>query len=182
MALTVEDGTGLSTANAYIDVAFADGYHQERCQDEWAGNVTAKEAAIIKATEYLDRNYRFQGSLVKDRESDPEQALAWPRTGVVDDDGREIADDAVPTLVQRATAELALLALTLGTLEATQETARLLRQTERTGDMSTAMTFDGGMSIVDINGDGQFAPLGFPLVDALISPLVADIQPTLVRA
>ena len=36
-------------------------------------------------------------------------ALAWPRTGVIDPEGREIATDATPLVIANATAELALM-------------------------------------------------------------------------
>ncbi len=177
MALTVEDGTGLSTANAYVAVTFVDGYHTERCNDGWLGAVSEKEAAIIKATEYIDRAFCFQGGVILDT-----QALAWPRNQVVDDEFRLVPDDSVPVLVQRATAEMALAALTLTDLEPRVETARLLRRTERVGDVSTAMTFDGGVVVIDANSDGQLAPEGFPLVRAILGPLLADTNSSLVRS
>lgn len=105
MALTVEDGTGLSGAESYISVTDADAYHAKRLNVEWANldNAT-KEALLIKATEYLDAKYgdRWQGS-----RKEATQALSWPREKVVVD-GADIDSDSVPVAIERACAELAL--------------------------------------------------------------------------
>ena len=182
MALIVEDGTGLATANAYISETFANTYHSERCNEGWAGATTQKEAAIRKATEYLDREFCFRGSLVKDHVDDPPQALAWPRVGVDDNEGRVIDDESVPLAVERACAELALSALVLGKLDGSFVTGRLLRSTERVGDVSNAATYDGGVSIGDLNSDALANPLSFPIAIAILRPLLSGMSQTIVRA
>lgn len=182
MALIVEDGTGLATANAYIDRTFADTYHRERANTAWTGSASDKEAAILKATEYIDRAYSFRGSLVKDHASDPPQALAWPRLAAEDPEGRIVGETSVPVQVQRACAEAALAALVLGSLDGSYVTGRLIRSTERVGDMSTAATYDGGLSVGDIDADGSANPLDFPIVTAILRPVLADINPSLIRA
>ena len=56
--LIVEDGTGLANANAYVSVEFADEYFSARGNQTWVGLGSAdKEAAIIKATDYLEAVY-----------------------------------------------------------------------------------------------------------------------------
>ena len=53
-----EDGTGLANANAYVSVEFADEYFSARGNQAWAGLGSAdKEAAILKATDYLEAVY-----------------------------------------------------------------------------------------------------------------------------
>ena len=74
MAFTVEDGSVVTDANAYISVSYADTFHSDRGNTDWTGTDTIKEAAIIKATDYIDQNYDFIGTLV-----DVEQSLKWPR-------------------------------------------------------------------------------------------------------
>lgn len=106
MSLILEDGIGRADANSYADLAFADGYHAPRGRAGWAAAAAEeREAALIKATDYLDAVYDFRG----DRERS-EQALAWPRFCAEDDAGRRMA--GVPDAVRRACAELALRALT----------------------------------------------------------------------
>lgn len=75
--MIVEDGTGLAGANAYVSVEFADEYFSTRKNEAWAGlDSAAKEAAIIKATDYLEAVYwgKWQGEKLK-----ADQALAFPR-------------------------------------------------------------------------------------------------------
>lgn len=108
MAFTVEDGTGLPTANAYISEADADTYHADRGNAAWAAAASAdKETAIVRATDFLDQEFTWQGV----RRTDT-QRLEWPREDVFDAEDAEVAFDAVPRQIEEATAEVALIALT----------------------------------------------------------------------
>jgi len=77
--MIVEDGTGLTGAQSYISIEFADIYHTLRANSVWV-NLTdeaLKVAALVKATDYVDRRWRDQFI------GDPlttTQALAFPRT------------------------------------------------------------------------------------------------------
>lgn len=104
MALVVEDGTGLSTAESYISVADADTYHVARGHTTWTGTDAVKEAALRVATTYIDGTYRtrFPGTKLT-----KEQALQWPRSGATDAEGWEIEETEIPTALKNATAEAA---------------------------------------------------------------------------
>src|SRR5687768_9190680 len=106
MALIVEDGTGLSTAESYISVANADSYHSVRGNTTWTGVDSLKEAALRRATTYIDGRYgaRFTGT----RRLARDQALMWPRSDATDVEGWTIENDEVPVEIERATAEAAL--------------------------------------------------------------------------
>lgn len=106
MAITVEDGTGKSTAESYISVADATTYFTARAVTTWAALATdaIREAALRKATEYMVNTYRTRWQGTRKTE---DQALCWPRYAVTVE-GYLIADDAVPEAVKRACAELAL--------------------------------------------------------------------------
>lgn len=107
MALVVEDGTGLATANSYIDISFADSYHSDRANASWgAALVGAKTAALIAAAAFLDARYerRFNGYRLK-----ATQALAWPRGEAYDRDDNPVS--GVPGAIKAAAAEAALRAL-----------------------------------------------------------------------
>lgn len=107
MALIVEDGTGITGANAYIAQATADAYHLARGNADWAAATgDQKDAAIIKATMYLDAEY-IPATGTRCLQA---QGLAWPRYSAVDADGFSL-DGIVPEAVKQATAELALRAL-----------------------------------------------------------------------
>lgn len=99
MGFIVEDGTGVTGATSYATVDFADDYFADRNITAWAGNGTAKEAALILATDYLDNRFTFIGDKVEF-----DQALEWPRTGTP-------YDAAVPIDLQKACVEYALRAL-----------------------------------------------------------------------
>lgn len=117
MAFLVEDGTGLAAANSYVSVADADTYHGDRGNDGWTGTDAVKQAALIKATQFIDGTYAF---IANNAQRDPltgfggplvsnDQALSWPRVNVIDKQNRPIT--GVPQKVKDATCELALLAL-----------------------------------------------------------------------
>ena len=104
MALVVEDGTGITNANAYVSVAEADSYFQARNNPSWSTRTTAdKEKAILYATSFLDGVFYWLGHIKKF-----EQSLGWPRILVYDKDHRPIGSDSVPQRVKDAACELAL--------------------------------------------------------------------------
>jgi hypothetical protein len=108
MALTVEDGTGLTTADAFVSLADFKAYCDARGRDYSSLSDTALEQAIVRATQYLSDAYVWQGWRVKERgHQDGTQALAWPRSGVVDRLGYSIAINSVPVEIVRATNEVA---------------------------------------------------------------------------
>lgn len=111
MAFVAEDGTGRADANSYAAVAFVDGYHSDRGNAAWAAaSNNAKQSALILATDFIDRGYRFRGFKLLPAT----QALQWPRVNVITRDGLTVLpSNSVPALVLKAVAELALAALSL---------------------------------------------------------------------
>lgn len=109
MALVPEDGTGLANANALASLTYCNTYHSDRGTSTWTGDDADKEAAIVRATAYLSEKYDWMGYRLKGRQdSEGAQALAWPRQGVIDQEGIYVNTDEIPIEVQKATAELAL--------------------------------------------------------------------------
>lgn len=100
MAFTTEDGTIVAGANSYVTVAYADTYHDDRGNTSWTGTDAVKQAALIKATDYVDQNYDFNGYIY-----DEDQALNWPRSIFNAD------TDEIPDKLQQAVCMLALEAL-----------------------------------------------------------------------
>lgn len=111
MAFTVETGESIEGANAYIAVAYADDYHADRGHSSWTAlDSTVKQAAIIKASEYIDKRF---GRMFRGYRSDRYQGLEWPRSSAFDDDGYALSDlDSLPSALLKATAEYALRAAT----------------------------------------------------------------------
>lgn len=135
--MALDATVGGPNANSYLTVAEADAYFATRLFSSlWTAAVTAtKEAALIQATRMLDAKVtqpwtaaqlpdgftiRRVSTLGADQQSfvvwngspaTAEQALLWPRSGMVDKLGNELPDDVIPQGVKDAVCELALLAL-----------------------------------------------------------------------
>ena len=62
MAFTVENGTGIRSANAYITVTEFKSYHSDR-GNTLSGGSTDQQRALIQATDYIDKRFghRFKG-------------------------------------------------------------------------------------------------------------------------
>jgi hypothetical protein len=111
MALVTEDGTGRADAESYITLAAASTYHTNRGNAAWAALASdaVREQALRKATDYMVQVYRLRWA---GRRRNATQALDWPRYDVpIRDTGGWLeyyANDAVPTAVANACAELAL--------------------------------------------------------------------------
>lgn len=125
----LEDGTGLSASNSYASVAEWKAYWTDRAFDFSAYTDPNIQAALIKATDYIDTNFRnrFIGYILVET-----QALAWPRAlayiGCVVQTG-------VPINLKRATYEYAKRALTTILLPDpadTDATGQLIAATEKT--------------------------------------------------
>lgn len=89
----VEDGTGLSEATSYVEVAFSDTY----LGATWAADSEAKEAALMAATEYFDLRW---GRKLKGRPILSSQALELPRVGLRDNYGNPV--EGIPNDVKKA--------------------------------------------------------------------------------
>lgn len=103
--------TSGASADSYVTVTFAESYAIKhfRGTDKttWdAAEFSDKEASLREATQWIDSMFgnRFVGEI-----QSSSQALAWPRIGAEDRDGRYIND--TPDAVKNATVALALSAL-----------------------------------------------------------------------
>jgi hypothetical protein len=143
--LVVEDGTGLPTANTYVSLVTASEYNMARTPNRtvWDANLLELDVALIDARIRLDSMFDWRGQI-----KTFEQALAWPRTGVVDDDGRQIPDDAVPTAIAEAQAQLAYRLLSSRSTAATGGAAGPeVASSERLGDW--AITYRAEVAVAD---------------------------------
>lgn len=146
MALIVEDGTGLTTAESYASVADATTYHASFGNTDWAASTTGEqEIALRKATAYLDQVY--SDSWIGNRKT-AEQALDWPRVYAYDTDGYLIDDDVVPIQVKKATYEAALRVIQglLLTPDITSSESDITFEKVQVGPISIAQSFQGGKS------------------------------------
>ncbi len=107
MTLILEDGTGITNANAYTDADAFKLYHKDRGNSFSAGS-SEIEKSIIVATDYIDRQFggRFKG--VKEFASENE--LEFPRLKLFNRAGVLVTE--IPPKLAWATAEYALRNLT----------------------------------------------------------------------
>ena len=109
MALTVEDGTGLSGADAYISVADVTAYLASyNPSTTWTALSSGDQEIIVRRkTQEIDGLFAGQWPGVIKSTT---QALAWPRSHAYDAYGRQIGLAEVPTLIEWAVAEACKLA------------------------------------------------------------------------
>lgn len=158
MAFALQNEVGTAAgANAYIDVATFKAYHDDRGNAYGTVSDASIEAAIIKATTYLDTRFRFVGYRAAGR---PTQTTEWPRAAAFDHDKRQVT--GIPPEVQHATAEYALRALTAAinpdpSRDATG--ARLATKSETVGPISSTISYTGG---------GVFQLPKYPVADMIL--------------
>lgn len=150
MALIVENGTGLATAESYCSVADADARASAFGNTAWTGTDAAKEAALRRATAFMEQRYRGNWKGTKLFRA---QALSWPRYGAVVD-GWNVDSNIVPAEIRNACADLAVKALTVE-LNADQ-TRAIIR--EKVGPLETEYS--------------EYSPQGtrFVSIDQALSP------------
>lgn len=165
MALTVEDGTGLAAADAYVSEADADTYvtaYEPEGFASWnAALSAAKEVAIRKATQYLDSRY---SALWKGQKVVPyTQALDWPRYRVYAD-GALLDYTALPVLLVNATVELAVRFVVSGDLEPDVDSSAtgIKRERDKLGPLESEIEYAGTKATRDRQ----------PKVERMLAPLL----------
>lgn len=160
MAFTVEDGTGLADANSFASVAFADAYFSERGITTWTGSDTAKEQALVRATDYVANRFTWRLAPYSD-----EQALPFPTVDPCSSNPAEM-----PAKLLKATSEYALRGLD-GTplapdLVFDDSGNKIVEKTEKVGPLEEHTKFqDGGATKL-------FRP--YPAADMLLRGLVVS--------
>ena len=102
MPLIIEDGTRVSDANSYIDIAAADQYWAARGNTDWdALGDPEKEAHLVAGFDYVNNTmiHVYSGTLL----AAPVNTASWPRKDAVYwRGGPAIEIDAIPLEVQQA--------------------------------------------------------------------------------
>ena len=151
MALIVEDGSQVASADSYISLADADTYFTNIDNSTWLDQGdTEKEAALRTAAQYLDGVYSYIGEMVSN-----DQALLWPRTPSSDNAGRILSITTIPQKLKDAQCELAVEHLS----------GSLLASTDR----ETQSESVGSLSVSYFRGQ---TGKKFPLVNILMKDLI----------
>jgi hypothetical protein len=126
MALLVPD-------ESYSTVAEADAYFLALNNTAWTGTDPEKEAWLRQGKTYLETTYKqkWQGFI-----TDIDQPSDWPRTGVIDGNGRIVDADTIPDDIKAANNELALDAIS-GSLTSTIGAQGTGIKREKVGSLET---------------------------------------------
>ena len=157
----------------YGSVAAADAYHLARANAAWVGDEAAKQAALIRASAYIDGKYQSQNSCGRweslfsgTKTGGRAQALQWPRTGASDTEGHAIPADEVPIEIEQAAYEAALREIALpGSLSPDYVAARSIKR-EKVGPLETEFAVSDASS-----GAGSVRPV-ITIVDELLATLL----------
>lgn len=154
---------GDQTANSYITVAEYEAFWTERNVNLSHSNA-AKEAELVKAADYINREYAFVGE-----RQFRYQAMAWPRlTGVILVKDWPIDPDTVPQDIKDAQAELAYIINQGTNVFATVEGGAKVREKNKAGPVETEVEYtnfretpryvaiEGLLSPYTIYGGAQF--------------------------
>ncbi len=157
MTLAVQDDTGLvANANGYLSVAEFKTYHNDR-GNAYTLDDSAITTAIVRATDFLDRRYRYRGRPLNGRD----QLTEWPRVSCWDRYRNSV--NGIPREVKEATAEYALRALTLALSPDPDYSAvggTVVSKREKVGPIEEATTFTQG---------GTFTMPRYPMADRLLT-------------
>lgn len=93
MALIVETGACVPGADTWVSLTDAN-THFANYGGAWTGTDALKEAALRRAALWMSTALRWNG-----QKACTGNVLAWPRSGMIDCDGNEIDDDAIPAQV-----------------------------------------------------------------------------------
>jgi hypothetical protein len=157
MTIVVESGSGDAGSESYISVAELDTYVSGRNYSYTdTPSTAAKEGGLRLATEYIDTNYRFNGTRLLST-----QALEFPRDGLTDWSSMEIT--GVPARVKNATAELAFRVANGEVLFSDLQRAGMVKS-ESVGPISVTYM------------DGAPAGTSFIAVDRALSQYVRDTK------
>ena len=127
---------GDQTANSYITVAEYEAFWTER-NVNLSHSTAAKEAELVKAADYINREYAFVGE-----RQFRYQGMAWPRlTGVILVKDWPIDPDTVPQDIKDAQAELAYIINQGTNVFATVEGGAKVREKNKAGPVETEVEY-----------------------------------------
>jgi hypothetical protein len=105
MTLSVEDGTGIADADAYVSIEEVDVYADSFGKVNWADlPLNQKEIHVRRATQFIDNKFPFGG-----RSKTAEQALSFPKEFI---SIRGHTVEGIPRQLRDAVCELATISVT----------------------------------------------------------------------
>lgn len=204
---TVETGSGIASANAYISVEQFQDHHLSRGRDVSGIADGDIEVAVVRATDYIDQRFI---RLYRGFKQNSDQSLGWPRISAYDDS--DFALLMVPPQIVKATAEYALRAHILKELApdaprsapsqdfsdpdavvtgASQASGVIKSTSDAVGPLKTSVTYASSAEIQSLLRDrdahagglvsGMYIPQ-YPTADMWLNEVIDTGNRTLVRA
>lgn len=157
----------------YGSVQAADAYHAARGNTAWTGDDMAKQAALIRASAYIDGRYRkqfpsgrweslFPGAKTEGRG----QIREWPRTDAVDYTGAALPADKEPIEVEYAAYEAALRELAAPGSLSPDFVASSLIKSEKVGPLETTY------AVPEANTGAAASRPVITIIDEIIAPVL----------
>lgn len=163
MPFLVEDGSGITSSNSYVELTFADDYFDLRGVESWAGKAEVKEEHLIMASDYADQRW---GPRILGAPLVATQGLAIPRSAAYDKYGCPL-EGVVPNW-KKAVCEYALASL-LGKLypEASTVNAKEIKKKKTVvGPITTEVEYTDQAS--------EVSTLNFPKADKLAKIMIGN--------
>jgi len=133
----------------------------------------AKQSNLNAATLYLNSRVTWKGNITSGAQLD-----SWPRKYVVDNEGREIDSIVVPSAIEFASYELALIHSTTSLFETQQSSGReLIRDRVKAGEVEAEQEWAEGTATITLHGQTIWEN-----VNALIFPYTEQDKGLLCRA
>lgn len=144
MPLIVEDGSGLANAESYVSVSDCAAYATARGLTFTASPEATAEAALRRATTWLDGRYR--GSFPGSRTNRREQALEWPRINAYDQScpRQFIKIDEIPVEIVHACCEAAIRELAAPGSLSPDVTPGKIKKSAKVGDIAVEYVVGAG--------------------------------------
>lgn len=158
MAFTVEDGSIVAGANAYITAAELVDYWADR-GITISAPTAEQEAAIVVSTQYVGLNNNWSGFAVS-----ADQSLDWPRRGTYTDKGFLIPADEIPQQLKFAVAEYAYRQLTADLQPDIGDEGAVKRQRDKVDVLETETEYQD-------NTGGYFGVKRYPMADRYLTSL-----------
>lgn len=159
MTIIVENGNGFSNSQSYVSLTDVQAYATLYGLDATG----LSEAAVLRAMQYMEGEYR--GRWTGCKQSDV-QALSWPRSFGVYNDGYAVPSSFIPHAVKDATCALSVRAITNTTL-APDVSRQNYVTAEKIGPIEVKYSDRSGLptstvfSDIEVILNNLLAPMGF---------------------
>lgn len=109
--LIVEDGTGLSTANTYVDVTYVETYLANTGRDvDWLLLTSDQKTILVyRSATFIEDLYRGKWKGYITNSVEPRQNLSFPRRYLYDEEDVLVPYNVVPNRIKEAQCEACLL-------------------------------------------------------------------------